>query len=163
MSQRHYGYAVATGAGGFVSRRSPPLPLGSVGFEAKVDAKGGCFMDPSSTGSIARAGQARATAMSFCGALKVRSCPQGRGSVPSPSAAPILLSRDWPSTARPFPWLATLRSRDSRTGYFSFTSAASSRISPRPDRPGPRHDRAPCTSPSAARIGLDRRGSRREW
>jgi hypothetical protein len=40
MSQRHYGYAVATGAGGFVSRRSPPLPLGSVGFEAKGDAKG---------------------------------------------------------------------------------------------------------------------------
>ncbi len=45
----------------------------------------------------------------------------------------------------------------------SFTSAASSRISARPDRAGPRHDRAPCTSPSAARIGLDRRGSRREW
>ena len=45
----------------------------------------------------------------------------------------------------------------------SVTSAASSRISARPDRAGPRHDRAPCTSPSAARIGLDRRGSRREW
>lgn len=43
MSQRHYGYAAATGAGGFVSRRSPPLPLGSVGFEAKVDAKGGAL------------------------------------------------------------------------------------------------------------------------
>jgi hypothetical protein len=41
MSQRHYGYAAATGAGGFVSRRSPPLPLGSVGFEAKVDATRG--------------------------------------------------------------------------------------------------------------------------
>ena len=45
----------------------------------------------------------------------------------------------------------------------SFTSAASSRISARPDRAGPRHDRAPCTSPSAARIGLDRRGSQHEW
>ena len=43
MSQRHYGYAAATGAGGFVSRRPPPLSLGSVGFEAKVDAKGGAL------------------------------------------------------------------------------------------------------------------------
>ena len=43
MSQRHYGYAAATGAGGFVSRRSPPLPLGSVGFEAKVDGKDGAL------------------------------------------------------------------------------------------------------------------------
>ena len=43
MSQRHYGYAAAIAAGGFVSKRSPPLPLGSVGFEAKVDAKGGAL------------------------------------------------------------------------------------------------------------------------
>jgi predicted TIM-barrel fold metal-dependent hydrolase len=54
-----------------------------------------------------------------------------------------------------------MRSQDPK--MFSFTPAASSRISAWPDRAGlPRHDRAPCTSPAAARIGLDRRGLRRE-
>jgi hypothetical protein len=40
MSQRRYGCVAATGAGGFVSEAIAATPLGSVGFEAKVDAKG---------------------------------------------------------------------------------------------------------------------------
>ncbi len=104
MSQRHYVYAAATGAGGFVSRRSPPLPLGLVGFEAKVDAKGGALWIQAAVidwlNSPRRPGESYSDVIPRPH-MKVRSCRQGRGSVLSTSATPILLSRDWPSTVRP--------------------------------------------------------------